>query len=215
MGAPHNNPLLDTRQYDVEFRDGTLRAFTANQIATNMFAQVDEEGRRFMLMDEIIDHRKTEDAVSHQDAMFTDKNGRQHQRKTTKGWDLLISWKDGSTNWVKLKDVKEDFPTQVADYAKANKLEKEPAFQWWVPHVLQHRNRILSKVKTKYWQRTHKFGIKIPKNVKEALRIDDENGDTQWRDAFKKETQNKGWRLRHGTTTQVRYQRITKRLTVT
>jgi Reverse transcriptase (RNA-dependent DNA polymerase) len=38
--------------------------------------------------------------------------------------------------------------------------------------------------------RTHKFGIKIPKTVREALQIDAENGDTQWRDAIEKEMKN-------------------------
>ena len=72
----------------------------------------------------------------------------------------------------------------------ANKIAMEPAFAWWVPYVLKHRNRIIAKVKSKYWERSHKFGIKVPKSVKEALRIDEENGDTQWRDAINKEMKN-------------------------
>ena len=44
----------------------------------------------------------------------------------------------------------------------------EPAFAWWVPHTLKKRNRIIVKVKSTYWMRTHKFGIRIPKTVEEA-----------------------------------------------
>ena len=36
----------------------------------------------------------------------------------------------------------------------------------------------------------HKFGIRIPKSVKEAKQLDQENGDTQWWDAICKEMQN-------------------------
>ena len=40
--------------------------------------------------------------------------------------------------------------------------------------------------KSNYWQRTHKYGIRIPKSVKETIEIDEENGNTQWRDEKKK-----------------------------
>jgi hypothetical protein len=39
------------------------------------------------------------------------------QHKTTAGWELHVIWKDGSSNWITLKDMKESFPIEVADYA--------------------------------------------------------------------------------------------------
>jgi hypothetical protein len=33
------NPILDTRVYEVEFKDGTVEAITANSIAENLLAQ--------------------------------------------------------------------------------------------------------------------------------------------------------------------------------
>ena len=42
-------------------------------------------------------------------------------------------------------------------------------------------------MKGKYWQKTHKYGIKIPKNVAEAHAIDRENGNSLWDDAIKEE----------------------------
>ena len=42
----------------------------------------------------------------------------------------------------------------------------DPAFAWWVPHTLKKRNRIIEKVKYKYWLKTHKFRIKVPNNMK-------------------------------------------------
>ena len=86
--------------------------------------------------------------------------------------------------------MKESYPVQTAEFAKASGIADEPAFAWWVNSVIKKRNRIVSKVKSKYWQRTHKFGIKIPKSVEEAKRIDTENGDTLWWDAICKEMKN-------------------------
>ena len=39
----------------------------------------------------------------------------------------------------------------------------------------------------RYLKRTHKFGIRLPKTVKEALEIDKENGNTMWADSMQKE----------------------------
>ena len=36
----------------------------------------------------------------------------------------------------------------------------------------------------KYSQKTHKYRVRIPKSVKEALQVDKENGDTMWWDAI-------------------------------
>ena len=48
-------------------------------------------------------------------------------RRTTKGWQLLVPRKDGSTSWTPLKDLKESNPVEEAVYAVANKIVKEPA----------------------------------------------------------------------------------------
>ena len=57
IGIANNNPLLDTRQYDIEYLDGTIETFTTNLIAENILAQVDEDGHRQLLLDEIFDHK--------------------------------------------------------------------------------------------------------------------------------------------------------------
>ena len=68
-----------------------------------------------------------------------------------------------------------------------NGIQYEPAFAWWVPYVVRKQDSIINKAKTKYWQRTHKYGIRIPKSVKEAKKVDAENDDTLWQDAIAKE----------------------------
>jgi hypothetical protein len=70
------------------------------------------------------------------------------------------------------------------------KFADEPAFVWWIRHVLHKRNRIINRVKTRYWARSHKFGIELPKSVKEALMIDERTGTDFWRRAIEKEMKN-------------------------
>jgi hypothetical protein len=86
--------------------------------------------------------------------------------------------------------MKNSYPVQVANYALANDIADEPAFAWWVAHTIKKRERILSKIKTKYWQRTHKFGIRVPKTVAQAQAIGKENGDTLWWDSIVMEMKN-------------------------
>jgi hypothetical protein len=42
----------------------------------------------------------------------------------------------------------------------------------------------------RYLKRTHKFGIGLPKTVKEGLGLDKKNGNTFWSDAIAKEMKN-------------------------
>ena len=190
IGMANQNPLLDTRMYEVEFTDGEKAFLAANSIAENLFAQIDDEGNRQVLMNEIIDYQTNGTELKQQDAFITTKTGTKRGRETTKGLELLIEWKDGSTNRVSLKDIKESYLVQVAKFALATHISMEPAFAWWVAFMLKKRNRILAKVKSKYWLRAHKFGIRIPKSVEEAKKIDEHNGDTLWWDAICKAMKN-------------------------
>ena len=92
------------------------------------------------------------DAHRRDDAYISDRKRKKHLRKSYRGWSLLVAGKDGSTNWVKLKDIANSNPIE---YAPKNKLIQEPAFSWWSTFVLRKRDRIISKVKSKYWGRTH------------------------------------------------------------
>jgi hypothetical protein len=60
IGTASDNPLLDTREYEVEFLDGHIESMSANLIAQHLFSQVDEEGHRHILLDDIIDSKGME-----------------------------------------------------------------------------------------------------------------------------------------------------------
>jgi hypothetical protein len=186
VGVAHNNPMLDSRKYEVEYIDGQVEELTANLIAENL-AQVDEEGRRQMMLSSIMDHRKLGDAIPKSQGTYVNSYGVKRRKATTRGWELLVEWRDGSSDWVSLKDLKDSYPVDLAVYANENLLADKPAFAWWTPNVLRKQKRILQKVKSKYWARTHKYSIRSPKSIQEAIDIDKENGNILWMDAIKLE----------------------------
>ena len=140
IGQSHNNPLFDTREYKVEFTDGSREKYQANIIMENMFAQVDSEGNQYLLLKEITNHKHDNSAIPISEGMVQSSNGTMKPKVTTRGWFLLVQWQDGSTSWEKLSDLKALNPVEVAKYAVANCLTKEPAFKWWVSHVIKWRN---------------------------------------------------------------------------
>jgi hypothetical protein len=110
--------------------------------------------------------------------------------------------------------MKNTFPLETADYAVGNQIDKEPASSWWVPYVMHKRDHMISKMKkskTKYWHRTHKYGIQLPKSVEEALRIDAKNGTTFWREAIEKDMKNvsQAFRFNDDDSVPVGYKHIT------
>ena len=102
------------------------------------------------MFSEIIDHRTNGKEIRKDDAFVVTKMGTHRRKETTVGWEILIQWKDGSSTWVALKDAKESYPVQLAEYATAAAIADEAAFAWWVPFTLRKRDRIISKVKSKY-----------------------------------------------------------------
>jgi len=137
VGRKHKLPVLDSRVYEVEFLDGERQEVSFNLLAEHLLSQFDEEGNQYHIFKEIVDHRKNpKKAVDKADQYFT-KGNRKYKKKTTVGWDLQVEWKDGTTSWLPLKTLKETNPVQVAEYAKGNRIDAEPVFDWWVPTVLR------------------------------------------------------------------------------
>ena len=121
------------------------------------------------------------------DKYITTPSGQRRMRKSTAGWNLLVQFKNGREEWFPLKVLKESNPVEVAEFAVARGIDKEPAFDWWVPYTLRRRDKIISAVSAGVRQVSHKYGVKIPRSVAEALKLDKENGNTFWRNALEKE----------------------------
>ena len=103
IGTYDSNPMLNTLIYEVEYPDGSIREYSANVIAENIYSQVDEHGYRQQTLDCIMEHSKDNKAVPKSDKYITTKSGSRRLRKSTVGWKFLVRWKDASEQWIPLK----------------------------------------------------------------------------------------------------------------
>ena len=78
-------PITDTCLYEVVFLDGLTETLS---IAKNLLLQVNQEGHRQLLLDEIINHRTNDTALSRAEGMYTTSTGTIKWKRTTKGWEL-------------------------------------------------------------------------------------------------------------------------------
>jgi hypothetical protein len=109
IGRRRINPKLDTRLYEVQMQDGAIIEYAANTIAENLYSQIDEQGNKHLIFKAIIDHRRDNSTVleHHVD----------RRQRTTKGWYLLVEWRDESTSWISLSELKSSNPIETAEYA--------------------------------------------------------------------------------------------------
>ena len=87
LRTAHENPILDTCQYIVEFNDGDEAELAANVIATNIYAQCDPEGNQYVLLYSLIDFRRSTTALCYDDQKVT-SSGRTNYRRYTAGWQI-------------------------------------------------------------------------------------------------------------------------------
>ena len=69
---------------------------TANLIAENIISSTDDEGHVHKMLDEIKDHQVLESAILKSHGVYITRQGTKRKKRTTKVWDLLLRWKDGS-----------------------------------------------------------------------------------------------------------------------
>ena len=110
-----------------------------NLIAEKLFEKVDQEGNIFVLIDSIINTRTNRTQTLQKDAFVIPKSGTKRRKNTTKGWEVCIRWKDGSTTWNKLRYIKDSYTVKMVEYAVENRMLEEPAFTWWTENVLNKR----------------------------------------------------------------------------
>ena len=92
VGTYHDNPILNSLVYDVEFPDGEVKEFAANIIAENILFQVNSEGFTLTVFDRILKSNKDKNEIDKKDLYYSTRSGTRRIRKTTCGWKLLVLW---------------------------------------------------------------------------------------------------------------------------
>ena len=175
IGEANPNPIMDSRIYELEYPDGRIEEFGVNVIGENLGTQLDEDRWDSGLLEEIVEFRCNDQIAIPMEEGFTIlPNGERRPVVTTKGWDVKARWKDRSTNWLPLAEIKESCPIEVAEAAVAHRVHNHPAFNWWVGTVLQRKRRSIKQLKSTRQRKDKrmKFGITVPKDVKEAEALD-------------------------------------------
>jgi hypothetical protein len=112
-------------------------------------------------------------------------------------YNVLVQWEDGSNTYEPLQLMIEDDPISLALYARKNNLLTTPGWKR-LNHIAQDTAKARNKIRSMLHQyhvckgkRTngpvYKFGIQVPRNVKEAHVLDSKNGNTKWNDAMQEE----------------------------
>ena len=101
-----NDPITDSRHYQVNLFYGTTENRTSNTIAENFLAQVDEEVHCQILFFDIMDIRRSDDAVSIYDEYYETMNGSYCSNLTTKLLKIYVEYNDVSQTQVALEDTK-------------------------------------------------------------------------------------------------------------
>ena len=114
----------------IEFLDGTITPYMANTIAHNMIAQCNPSGNQTAIMEFIVGHKTDRSEVLHSNRFIT-KGRNKYLRKTIKGWFLCVQWKDETTSWEKLSDLKESYPHPIHDPNKALEVIGSLGIQLW------------------------------------------------------------------------------------
>ena len=107
-------------------------------------------------------------------------------------YNVEVLWDDGTKTWEPLAVMISCDPATLAAYAKEHDLLKKPG--WKKLNKIARRAKVLrrmlnaSKRKQRFNEVTYKFGVRVPRNVKEALRLDKENKNNLWQEAMDRET---------------------------
>ena len=137
IGTENEIPQLDSRIYNVKFKDGHYEQYATNILAEALATTYDKDGVDTSFISEISGYRQHSTSVPRSQGHFLSKNGNRTPVVTTKGWDHRVTWKDGTSTWVPLNILKNSEPVLGATYAKTVGIQDEPAYKWWVSHTLK------------------------------------------------------------------------------
>ena len=93
-----------------------------------LYTQCDPDGNQYIMLDTIVDERKNPDVAISWNNQVKIINSKKVVSFSTRGWELCCEWKDDSSSWQKLSDLKESHPLRVAGFTLATGIADEPAF---------------------------------------------------------------------------------------
>ena len=124
-----------------------------------MLSKFYSEGRHYQVLTEMTYHKRDDIDITRVDGFIKSSNGNVHRKRKARVRKILLEWKDGPLDWITQKEIKYSSPVKIPENIVVNAISDEAAFIWCIKETLHHRYRIISKVKSKYYRTSHKFGI--------------------------------------------------------
>ena len=107
---------MDSRIYDLDFPDGRIEKFAVNFFAENLFNRSDSDRWDMGLINEVTNIQKYPSiAIAKEDGTFITALGQYRYVVINKGWDVQIRWKDQSTSWLLMAEVKAGNHIELAE----------------------------------------------------------------------------------------------------
>ncbi len=126
------------------------------------------------------------DEDEHKDDMFTFKAIHDHKKVGTV-WYVLVEWTSGHVSWNSLDATFDGDPTTCAMYALKNKLLDQVGWSRCRRYTKNAKTlaRMANQTKLRSLRNrpVYQYGHQVPRHHKEAVFIDDKNGNTKWQDS--------------------------------
>ena len=105
--------------------------------------------------------------------------------------EVEVLWDTGEKTWQPLNDMKADDPVTISKYVQAKGLVNKPYWKW-ANKYLKNPKKFLRLCRQVFLahKRTgpvYKFGVRVPRDMKEALLIDQQDKTDLWKEAIAKE----------------------------
>ncbi len=102
-------------------------------------------------------------------------------------YNVLIEWENGEITAEPLNVIASDDPVTCAIYAKENNLLDVPGWKRFKSIAKRHKKfvRLVNHAKLRSYNTAprYKYGFEIPRDYAHAMRLDEQNKNTKWKDA--------------------------------
>ena len=156
----------------LNFQMGKLENTVLTSLYKTCFHKCNPDGNQFLLMEAIVDHNVTDEALLRPGEIHVTINSCQCQKKTTKGWHICVEWCVSRIDLVGKTLITEGvIPCGTSRVCCCQGNQTLACFCWWVPRVLRKHDCIIATVNKRYHKKSQKFGFKVPKTVNHAIEI--------------------------------------------
>ena len=106
-------------------------------------------------------------------------------------YNVMVEWETGEITYEPLSVIAADDPDTCAEYAKKHDLLHLDGWKR-LKHIAKNQKQLTrainqSKIRQVRRSAVYQFGFLIPKDYKQALQLDEQNGNSKWYDATKLE----------------------------